>query len=281
MDVKKYIRDCQLVVHAGGIGERWSPITNGEIVKPRTEVGSRPRPMIDWVVLPFVKAGVKKIFPTLWFKAESIMKHCNNVASQTDLKFTYLIEPENKRLGRAGIIKESIKKGLLDPGKPIISTNGSDIIAIDVEDLLRFHLEGVSKGFGVTVIGATKIPTEFGQYLVDPKTKRVLGFKEKPLVDIGPNVNVHVAMFVFDPSANSAFLGIDEKSYPVNIEDLKGEASKSIFNKARSYSGIVPLKQWVFFKSPKHFKEFGKIDFEKLLNVKNADTYLGKYENGN
>lgn len=281
MDVKKYIQSCQLVVHAGGMGERWSPVTNGAIVKPRTEVGKNPRPMIDWVILPFVKAGVREIFPSLWYKAETLMEHCDRIADQTDIKFTYLVEPEDKRVGRAGIIKESIKAGLLDPKRPIISTNGSDVIAVDIEDLMRFHIEGVAKGLGVTVVGATDVPTDFGQYHVDPKTKRVTGFKEKPFVRIGPDENVNTGLFVFDPSVNSAFTKIDEKAYPVNIEDLKGNASESIFSHARSYTGIVPFKQWVFFKSPKHFKEFGKIEFEKFLGVKSADTYLGKYENGN
>lgn len=281
MDVKKYIKDCQLVVHAGGMGERWSPVTNGEIVKPRTEVGKKPRPMIDWAMLPFVKAGVRNIFPTLWYKAQTLKEHFDSIASQTDVKFNYLIEPENKRFGRAGIIKESIKNGSLDPKKPIISTNGSDVIAVDVEDLIKFHLEGVKEGFGVTVVGANEIPTEFGQYHVDPKTKKIMGFKEKPLVKIGPDENVNTGMFIFDPVSISAFEEIDESSYPINIEDLKGQASKNIFENARSYTGIIPYKQWVFFKSPKHFKEFGDIDFEKFLNIENSDTYLGKYKNGN
>jgi NDP-sugar pyrophosphorylase family protein len=281
MDAKKYIESCQLVVHAGGMGERWSPVTNGEIVKPRTEVGAKPRPMIDWAILPFVKAGIKNIFPTLWFKSETLTSHLDKMAKETGLKFTYLIEPENKRLGRAGIIKESIKTGKLDAKRPIISINGSDVLAVDVEDLIKFHLEGVAEGIGVTVIGASEIPTEFGLYEVDPKTKRVLGFKEKPVVNIAPKENVHTGIFIFDPSANFAFMNVDEKSYPINIEDLKGKASESIFKNARSYGRIIPFKQWVFFKSPKHFKEYGKTDFEKFLNVKNADAYLGKYENGN
>ena len=46
MDVKKYIAECQLVVHAGGIGERWLAVTNGRIAKPQTEIGSAPRPII-------------------------------------------------------------------------------------------------------------------------------------------------------------------------------------------------------------------------------------------
>ncbi len=281
MDVKKYIRDCQLVVHAGGMGERWAPVTNGEVVKPRTEVGKNPRPMIDWAILPFVKAGMKNIFPTLWFKAETLTRHLDSIAKQTDVKFTYLVEPENRRVGRAGVIKEAIKAGKLDSKKPIVCINGSDVVAIDVEDLIRFHLKGVAKGFGVTIVGANRIPTEFGQYSVDPKTKRILGFKEKPLVTIGPNENVHVGIFVFDPIANSSFLKIDEKSYPINLEDLKGPASESIFKSARSYTGVVPYKQWIFFKSPKNFRQYGKTDLEKFVGVKSADTYLGRYENGN
>lgn len=278
MDVEGYIKSCQLVVHAGGMGERWKVVNNGDSVKPRTEVGKNPRPMIDWSILPFVKAGVRDVFPTLWFKAESLKDHLSDVQEQTDIKFVYLEEPENRRLGRAGIIKESIKSGLLDKDRPIISINGADVIAVDVEKLIRFHLEGVEQGCGVTVVGATEIPTEFGQYKIDPKTKKVTGFKEKPVVKISSDENVHTGMFVFDPSANSAFMEVSEDSYPINIEDLKGKASDSIFKNARSFGGIVPFKQWVFFKSPKHYKQFGSTDFEEFLDVDKVDTYLGKYE---
>ena len=278
MDIESYIKDCQLVVHAGGRGERWNSVTNGEIVKPRTDIGKNPRPMIDWSILPFVKAGIKNVFPTVWFKAETLKEHLDDVTRQTDIKFTYLVEPEDKRLGRAGIIKESIKNGALDPSKPIISINGADIISVDVNELIKFHLEGVEKGCGVTVVGATEIPTEFGLYKVDPSTKKVSGFKEKPVVKINDEECVHTGMFVFDPSANSVFTQIDESSYPVNIEELQGQAQDNIFNNARSYRAIVPLDQWVFFKSPKHFKQFGSIEFEKFLNIDNPEAYLGKYK---
>ncbi|MBI4894321.1 MAG: hypothetical protein HY833_01140 [Candidatus Aenigmarchaeota archaeon] len=281
MDVKDYIKDCQVVVHAGGMGERWSPVTNGNHVKPRTEVGLKPRPMIDWTLLPFVKCGIKNIFPTLWYKAETLKRHLDSVSDQTGIKFTYLEEPEGRRLGRAGIIKESIRSGLLDPDKPIISTNGADVIAVDVEKLVAFHLEGLKMGTGVTIVGAIEIPTEFGQYHVDPVTKKVTGFKEKPVVKMSPDEHVHTGMFLFDPSANGAFMNIDESKYPVNIEDLKGEVGDSIFNNARSYGTIIPFKEWVFFKSPKHFKEFGGIDFERFLGVENVETYLGEYKKGN
>lgn len=281
MNAKEYISKCQLVVHAGGMGERWTPVTEGKLVKPRTEVGSNPRPMIDWVILPFVKAGIKNIFVTLWYKPETMIEHCDRIAKQTDIKFTYLIEPDDRRLGRAGIMKESIKKGQLDPSRPIIATNGSDVIAVDVEDLIKFHLEGVQQGLGITVVGATDIPTEFGQYHVDPKTKRILNFKEKPVVKIGPDENVNTGLFVFDPSINGAFMEIDEKSYPLNIEDLKGKNMKNVWESARSYTSVTPFKSWIFFKSLKHFKDYSKVDFEKMLGIKDADTYLGKYENGN
>jgi len=97
-------------------------------------------------------------------------------------------------------------------------------------------------------------------------------------VKMSPDEHVHTGMFLFDPSANKAFMNIDESKYPVNIEDLRGEVGDSIFNNARSYGAIIPFKEWVFFKSPKHFKEFGSIDFEKFLGVENAETYLGEYK---
>jgi NDP-sugar pyrophosphorylase family protein len=282
MNVKSYIEESQLVVHSGGLGERWRPVTNGEVVKPMTEIGKKPRPMIDWAILPFVKAGVKNIFPTLWYKSESVMKHFDEVTKHTGIKFTYLIEPENRRLGRAGIIKESIKSGILDPNKPIISINGSDIICLNLEDMVKFHLEGVKMGYGTTIIASDKMVTEFGILVVNLHTKNLVKFKEKPILNLPRDQKVHTGMFLFDPISNKEFLKIDENSYPINIEDLKGE-NGNIINKARVYTGtipnhILPVTKWVFFKSPKHYKEFGSIDFEKFLQVKDSESYLGKYK---
>lgn len=283
MDLKKYIADCQLVVHAGGMGERWEPVTGGKIVKPMTEIGKKPRPMIDWVILPFVKAGIKNVFPTLWYKSDMVVSHLNEVSKQSGIRFNYLIEPTNRRLGRAGIIREGIKRGILDPRKPIISTNGSDVISVDVEDLMKFHLDGVAKGKGTTVVGADKMPTEFGILIVDSHSKSLVKFREKPMINLSHDQKIHTGMFVFDGSVNPNFMKIKEESYPINIEDLKDEAANSILKSSRVYTGtvprhIVPMSKWVFFKSPKHYKQFGKIDFEHFLQIKNADYYLGKYK---
>jgi len=281
MEVKEYIENCQLVVHSGGMGERWAPVTEGKIVKTMTEVGKNPRPMIDWVILPFVKAGIRKIFPTLWYKSDSVVRHFKEVSRQTNIDFEYLIEPENRRLGRAGIIKESIKSGLLNPDKPIISTNGSDIICLNLEDMVKFHLEGVRTGQGTTVVASDKMITEFGLLVMNMHTKRLVKFKEKPILNLPRDQKVHTGMFLFDPMVNREFLKVDEKSYPINIEDLRGE-NGNVLSNARVYTGnvpnhILPRTKWVFFKNPKHYKEFGSIDFEQFLHIKDADAYLGKY----
>jgi NDP-sugar pyrophosphorylase family protein len=42
-----YFLNSELIVHAGGLSERWFPVTQGKIPKPITEIGKKRRPMID------------------------------------------------------------------------------------------------------------------------------------------------------------------------------------------------------------------------------------------
>ena len=126
-DWKSYLANTEVIVHAGGLSERWYPVTQGKIPKVLTEIGIKPRPMIDWTILPYVKAGVRKFFITLWHEPDKIIQHCNEISKNTGIEFVFLKE-EGKRMGRAGVLKYYLQKGVLDPNKHKINVGGADIV---------------------------------------------------------------------------------------------------------------------------------------------------------
>lgn len=274
-DPNSYFLNSELIVHAGGLSERWWPVTEGKYPKPRTDIGKKPRPMIDWVILPYVVAGVKRIFVTLWHKPDTIVEHCEEIAKNTDIKFTYLIEPENKRLGRAGVIKYFLEKGVLSEDKPKISIYASDIVKINTKEFVKFHLIGLSKRFLATVVGSPSEYSQFGRIRCDPKTKAVKFFEEKPITTLPNGEYVSTGIFYLDQRLNKFFLGISDDELPVDLE--RSKMILKICKVMRCFEHVLPLKSWIWCKTPQDYKRVKDMDLEKFFEVSSIERYLGPY----
>lgn len=273
---KEYFLNSELIVHAGGLSERWFPVTQGKIPKPLTEMGKKPRPMIDWVILPYVMAGMKKIFISLWHNPEGIMEHLDEISKNTGIEFVYLREPEDKRLGRAGVIKYYIERGVLSKDKPKISINGADIINMDIQKLVKFHLSGLEKGFFATVVVSPSEFSQFGRLKCDLGTKAVINFEEKPLIHLPRDEYVNTGAFYLDSELNKHFIEISEEDFPVDLE--KSKILPQISRTMRCFEhSIIPLKTWFWFKNSQDFKKVKDMDFEHFFGIKNVEEYLGPY----
>ncbi|MDI6798961.1 MAG: NDP-sugar synthase [Candidatus Aenigmarchaeota archaeon] len=272
---ESYFLNSELIVHAGGLSERWWPVTEGEVPKPRTDIGKKPRPMIDWVILPYVVAGIKHIFVSLWHKPDTIVEHLEEIEKNTDIKFTYLVEPEDRRLGRAGVIKYFLENGVLSEEKPKIWMNASDIVRINIRELLKFHLIGLNKGFLATVVGSSSDCSQFGRIRCDPKTKAVKSFEEKPITTLPKGEYVNTGIFCIDQKLNKIFFEIEEKELPIDVE--RCSILPKICKVMRCFEFAVPFKNWVWLKNPKDYKRVKDMDLEKFLEVPSVEKYLGPY----
>ncbi len=274
--VKCYLKSSQVVVHAGGMGERWRPV-DGDRPKPLTPVGKNPRPMLEWVVLPWVAAGVEEFFVTTWHKSKHIQNFCRELSKRSGIEFHVLVEPPEKRLGRAGIIKVSLENGWLDERRPIISTNASDILKVNVVELLRYHLRGLEEGFYLTVLGAKYLPCQFGVVEIS-EDGRVKSFVEKPLIRL-ENKFINTGVVVIDPKLFPLFKGISEVDFPVDLESTEHPVIRKLWRKGRVYLKAVPWKNWIFLKDLKDYKRVCKVDLEKFLDIP-VRSYLGDYTAG-
>lgn len=273
----EYFQNSELIVHAGGLSERWFPVTGGRIPKPITDIGKKSRPMLDWVILPYVMAGLKKIFVSLWHNPDQIVEHCDEMAKNTGIEFVYLKEPQDKRLGRTGIIKFYLEKGELSGDKPKISANASDIIKINVHELAKFQFQGLEKGFLATVVTSSTEVSQFGKLRAEPDTKRVRFFEEKPLTTLPSGEYVNTGLLFVDGKLNNLFLNIEE--YPVDWE--KSKILPELCKVLRAFDYAVPYKNWIWFHSVQDYKKAKDMDLERFFEITNVERYLGPYSPNN
>lgn len=270
-----YFSNTEIIIHAGGLSERWFEVTGGKIPKPITAVGKKPRPMLDWVILPYVIYGVKKLFISLWHSPEFIVKHCDEISKHTGIEFVYLREPEGQRIGRAGVMKYYLEKGVLDENKPKISANSTDIMKLNLNELSKFQFLGLSKGFLATVIVSASEMSQFGKIRCDVNTKAVIRFEEKPIMQLPKDECVNTGTFYLDSELNKYFLEIEEKDYPVDLE--KSKILPKFSRQMRCFEHVVPLKTWIWLKNMSEYKKANEIDFERFFEITNVERYLGPY----
>jgi len=272
---ESYFLNSELIVHAGGLSERWWPVSQGKCPKPLTDIGKKSRPMIDWVILPYVAFGLKQIFVSLWHSPEFIIEHCKEITKNTGIKFTFLTEPENKRLGRAGVIKYYLENGILDKDKPKISINASDILKINLKELAKFQFIGLKKGFLATVVGSPSEYSQFGRIKCDPNTKILKTFEEKPITILPKGEYVNTGVFFWDSKLNKMFFEIADEELPVDLE--RSRIIAKMYEAMRCFEGVLPLKSWLWLKTPQDYKRVRDMDLEKFLDITSIERFLGPY----
>jgi NDP-sugar pyrophosphorylase family protein len=270
-----YFLNSELIVHAGGLSERWFPVTQGKIPKPATDIGKNPRPIIDWIILPYVMAGLKKMFISLWHNSDIIVEHCDEIAKNTDIEFIYLKEPGDRRLGRAGVIKYYLEKGVLSEDKPKISVYTSDIMKLNIKEFVKFQFLGLEKGFLGTIIASPSELSQFGRVRCDINTKAIISFEEKPLIQLPKDEYVNTGTFYLDSQLNKYFHEIAEEDLPVDLE--KSKILPKFCNMIRCFEHVIPLKSWFWLKTQQDYKRVKDMDFEKFFEITNVERYLGPY----
>lgn len=271
MDWKSYLNNTEVIIHSGGLSERWYPITHGKIPKPVTEIGKIKRPLIDWILLPYVRLGIRKFFISLWSNPEAVVKRCEDIKAKTGIEFVYLIEPSDKRLGKAGVVKHYLSQKVLDKNKHKLNVNAADLVNYDIEKFIRFHL---SNGFSATMMGSKTGETQFDKLVLD-KTGRVIGMDDERTVKLPENELANVGIGYFDAKLNNLFMKIPDNELPADWETCS--ASSEFFKVSRGFDGVESDKTWFPLKNPHDYKKVRNMDLEKWFKIKSADDYLGKY----
>ena len=186
-------------IMAGGKGLRLGDLTK-KTPKPMLKVGNKP--MMERVIENAKKSGFVNFLLSVNYKKNKIINYFKN-GSSLDIKISYIRESLKTPLGTAGSLSYLPKTK-----HPVVVSNADILTDIDYDELLNFHSEQNSDFTVVTA--SNKIETLFGQ--VEIKNKRIVGIKEKPII----NIQVAAGIYVLNPSICKYL----KKKTKVNMNEL-------------------------------------------------------------
>ena len=194
---------------AGGFGTRLYPLTN-EKPKPLLKVGAKP--ILETILIQFIKAGFKNFFISTHYKSEMIREHFGD-GSEWGVSIEYVHEKEP--LGTAGAL------GLLPPGRadlPLLMMNGDLLTKVNFEHLLAFHQE--QKGLATMCVREYDFQVPYGVIeICDQKIKSII---EKPT----HNFFVNAGIYVLEPELINKVDGISYLDMPTLIEQELEEGAQ-------------------------------------------------------
>ncbi|UZQ50522.1 nucleotidyltransferase family protein [Clostridium kluyveri] len=170
-------KENSVIIMAGGLGTRLKDLTK-EVPKPMLKVGHDP--ILQHIIANFKQYGYNKIFISVNYKSEIIENYFQDGLAY-GVKIEYI--RENKRLGTAGGIK--LASDYID--KPFFVINGDIFTNLNVEDMMKFHVENK---FDITV-GTRKHSFQIPYGVVETKSNCIKEIKEKPTIDYLINAGVY------------------------------------------------------------------------------------------
>ncbi len=211
------IKNCCLVVMAGGKGKRLMPFTE---VLPKPLIPVQGKPIIDHIIENFNRVGIEKIFMTLNYKSKILKSYFK---SKNKKNYSIKFVEENKPLGTIGSLK--LLKNYLPNN--FFSINCDIIINHNLKEIYDFHKKNNNDLTIVTSLNKFELP--YGVIETNSLGK-LKNFLEKPSY----NLLVNTGLYVFKKNVL--------KYIPKNQEfDIMKLIAK--LKKEKKRIGVFPINQ--------------------------------------
>ena len=171
-------RDNPVVIMAGGLGKRLSPLTDS-VPKSLIAIGSKP--ILQTILENFIEYGFKKFYLAVNYK-DHMIKDFFGDGSKWKVRIQYL--SENCRLGTAGAL--SLLPEL--PQTPFLVMNGDLLTKVNFAQLLNFHQE--SKATATMCVREYDFQVPFGVVNIDDHL--IKSIDEKPIHRFFVNAGIYV-----------------------------------------------------------------------------------------
>lgn len=157
------------IVLAGGRGERLRPLTSD---RPKVMVTLRDKPILEHQIEWLRANGVTDVILSCGYLHHVIEEHFGD-GSRWEVRISYAIEREP--LGRGGAFKLAYRE--VSPGQPyVIGANGDNVHTQLLPPMIRQH----ERTGAVATLLLTQLRSPYG--IVQQRGKRIMGFREKPLL---------------------------------------------------------------------------------------------------
>jgi NDP-sugar pyrophosphorylase family protein len=168
----------EVVVMAGGRGERLSPLTD-DLPKPLVKVGKRP--IVEYSILRLQRAGVRHFTFCVNHMGDQIARHFGD-GSDWGLDFQYIYEP--KPLGTVGGV--ALKEHFVY--NDLLVINGDLLTTINFEKFFAFFVEEDADMAVATIPYRINLP--YGNIEVDDH-HQINSIKEKPTFTYHINCGIY------------------------------------------------------------------------------------------
>jgi NDP-sugar pyrophosphorylase family protein len=182
--MRAFIERLQAVAIVGGLGRRLRPHTNNNFPKAMLRVGTECRPMLEWVLKPWLKLGIRDFIFCTGYGSEVIEEHFGD-GSRFGISITY--SREDSPLETGGALKLAIERGIIRP-RPFLIFFGDDFVRLDPREFVQTHIDNARKGLRATLIATKQFRAAYG--ILKVEGGRAVEFKEKPLIARHANVGI-------------------------------------------------------------------------------------------
>lgn len=166
-------------IMAGGFGTRLKPLTNN-CPKPMLKVGDKP--ILETVLLQFIKSGFSKFYISTHYLPEIIQDHFGD-GSRWDVSIEYVYEDSPLGTGGAlGLLPETL------PKLPLIMINGDVLTNLSFSKLLSFH----NKQSGDATMCVREYEYQVPYGVVEHEGTVVKAMVEKPTYRFLVNAGIYV-----------------------------------------------------------------------------------------
>ena len=173
------------IVLCGGKGTRLRPLTH-YIQKTMVPVGTRQKPLLEYVVRLFKHHGIKDLVFLVNYKAEQIINYFED-GSRFGVNISYVKDDPNSK-GTAGAVLTAYNKGAVNAKDTLLVYYGDIVTNMNLSNLIQFHKE---KQAWSTVALSSGFKVRVGLANLDSDSK-ILGFEEKPVLEKPVSVGISV-----------------------------------------------------------------------------------------
>ena len=273
--------DVVVMVLAGGVGERLSPLTK-ERAKPAVYFGG-PYRIIDFTLSNCLNSGLRKIFIALQYKSLSLTRHLRfgwSVVADELGEFIEVLHPQ-KRVGEhwyqgtADAVYQNLYSILRESPRHLIVLSGDHVYKMDYSRMLRFHLDRKAGATLAVIDVASEDAHRFGILQVDQQD-RLTGFLEKPRhLPAGEQHLASMGIYIFDMSVLLAALEEDARS--ASSHDFGKDIIPALIAK-------VPVYAYRFTdenkKASKYWRDIGTLDayYEANMDLCRVNPEFNLYD---
>ncbi|NIO44890.1 MAG: hypothetical protein GTN36_05055 [Candidatus Aenigmarchaeota archaeon] len=245
------------VIHAGGESTRLREFFSG----PKPLIPIEDHTLLWFHLQPLIK---HKLIPeyifTLRYEHKLVQDYIEKIKNKLNIKTDSIVEP--KPLGRAGVVRLGIDKGIIDTDTSYLMSYPDDLIPVDIKELIDYASDVEKRGKSLIMVMAKRTINPFGVGETK-KTGNMIElkhFKEKPELPLVDDHFANTGMMLFLPEAMKEF-----KNVPLDKGVIHPEYEIVPTLVKQNKVAVFLVDRWISVNHVSDYKNVLRMGSEKLL----------------